>query len=105
MSCWVVPAIAAELWGVTVNHVLAKTRPLANSSRRMRGFASLRSGCPTSSATCRVARKHRSFAVTAIGRLLWAGRLGLSSTALIRINDAAFFPWWCDTISDCVPDI
>jgi hypothetical protein len=38
MSCWVVPAIAAELWGVTVEHVLARVRAGTIESRREHGF-------------------------------------------------------------------
>lgn len=26
MSCWVVPTIAAEIWGVTVDHILQRVR-------------------------------------------------------------------------------
>ena len=38
MACWVVPAIAAELWGVTVNHVLAGIRDGSVASRAEHGF-------------------------------------------------------------------
>jgi hypothetical protein len=38
MACWVVPAIAAELWGVTVNHVLAGIRDGSIASRNEHGF-------------------------------------------------------------------
>ena len=38
MACWVVPAIAAELWGVTVNHVLAGVRDGSIGSRQEHGF-------------------------------------------------------------------
>ena len=38
MACWVVPAIAAELWGVTVNHVLAGVRDGSIESRHEHGF-------------------------------------------------------------------
>ena len=38
MSCWVVPAIAAELWGVTVSHVLAGVRDGTVTSRQEHGF-------------------------------------------------------------------
>ena len=38
MSCWVVPAIAAELWGVTINHVLAGVRDGTFASRQEHGF-------------------------------------------------------------------
>jgi hypothetical protein len=38
MACWVVPAIAAELWGVTVNHVLAGMRDGSIASRHEHGF-------------------------------------------------------------------
>ena len=38
MACWVVPAIAAELWGVTVNHVLAGVRDGSIGSRKEHGF-------------------------------------------------------------------
>ena len=38
MACWVVPAIAAELWGVSVNHVLAGIRDGSIASRREHGF-------------------------------------------------------------------
>lgn len=38
MSCWVVPAIAAELWGVTLGHVLERVRDGSLSSRHEHGF-------------------------------------------------------------------
>jgi len=38
MSCWVVPAIAAELWGVTVGHVLAGIRDGSIAARHDHGF-------------------------------------------------------------------
>ena len=38
MACWVVPAIAAELWGVTVHHVLAGVRDGSIESRHEHGF-------------------------------------------------------------------
>ena len=38
MSCWVVPTIAAELWGVTVGHVLAGIRDGSIESRDEHGF-------------------------------------------------------------------
>jgi hypothetical protein len=38
MSCWVVPAIAAELWGVTVDYVLSRVRNGSVESRREHGF-------------------------------------------------------------------
>jgi len=38
MPCWVVPAIAAELWGVTVNHVLAGIRDGSVATREEHGF-------------------------------------------------------------------
>jgi hypothetical protein len=38
MACWVVPAIAAELWGVSVNHVLAGMRDGTIASRYEHGF-------------------------------------------------------------------
>ena len=38
MSCWVVPSIAAELWGVSVEHVLAGIREGRIPSRIDNGF-------------------------------------------------------------------
>jgi len=38
MACWVVPAIAAELWGVSLNHVLAGIRDGSITSRHEHGF-------------------------------------------------------------------
>jgi hypothetical protein len=38
MACWVVPAIAAELWGVTVHHVLSGIRDGSIASRHEHGF-------------------------------------------------------------------
>jgi hypothetical protein len=38
MACWVVPAIAAELWGVAVNHVLSGIRDGSIASRKEHGF-------------------------------------------------------------------
>ena len=38
MSCWVVPTIAAELWGVSVDHVLDCVRNGQLASRREAGF-------------------------------------------------------------------
>ena len=38
MSCWVVPSIAAELWGVSVEHVLAGIREGRIASRVENGF-------------------------------------------------------------------
>jgi hypothetical protein len=38
MSCWVVPTIAAELWGVAVNRVLGAIRDGTIASRDEHGF-------------------------------------------------------------------
>jgi len=38
MSCWVVPTIAAELWGVSIDHVLDCVRNGQLASRREAGF-------------------------------------------------------------------
>ena len=38
MASWVVPAIAAELWGVSVEHVLAEAAAGRVPSRRDGGF-------------------------------------------------------------------
>ena len=38
MSCWVVPAIAAELWGVTLDRILAGVRDGTVSSFTENGF-------------------------------------------------------------------
>ena len=38
MSCWVVPAIAAEMWGVTVERVLAGIRDGTVATRTDHGF-------------------------------------------------------------------
>jgi hypothetical protein len=38
MSCWVVPTIAAELWGVSVDHVLQQVRDGHLSHRLDEGF-------------------------------------------------------------------
>ena len=38
MSCWVVPTVAAELWGVSVDHVLDCIRSGQLASRREAGF-------------------------------------------------------------------
>ena len=38
MACWVVPAIAAELWGVSLNQVLAGIRDGSIASRHEHGF-------------------------------------------------------------------
>lgn len=38
MACWVVPAIAAELWGVPVSQVLTGIRDGTIASRREHGF-------------------------------------------------------------------
>lgn len=38
MSCWVVPAVAAELWGVAVNEVLAQIKRGTITSKSEYGF-------------------------------------------------------------------
>ncbi len=38
MSCWVVPAVAAELWGVAVNEVLAQIKRGTLISKNEYGF-------------------------------------------------------------------
>lgn len=38
MGCWVVPAIAAEVWGVGLDHVLARIADGSLPSRREYGF-------------------------------------------------------------------
>ena len=38
MSCWVVPTVAAELWGVSVEHVIQCIRDGQLVSRREAGF-------------------------------------------------------------------
>jgi hypothetical protein len=38
MSCWVVPSIAAEMWGVSVNHVMEGIRGGKIPSRSELGF-------------------------------------------------------------------
>ena len=38
MACWVVPAIAAELWGVPVSHVLARIDEGSLQSKTEAGF-------------------------------------------------------------------
>ena len=38
MSCWVVPSVAAELWGVSVEHVQARIRDGSLPSRQDSGF-------------------------------------------------------------------
>src|SRR5687767_8150566 len=38
MSCWVVPTIAAELWGVSVDHILQQIREGRIAHRMDEGF-------------------------------------------------------------------
>src|SRR5688500_16517599 len=59
MSCWVVPSVAAELWGVSVEHVLAGIREGRIFSRTDNGFVCVDAApeSPTLSAA-RVAVEH-----------------------------------------------
>lgn len=38
MSCWVVPSVAAELWGVSVEHIHARIRDGSLPSKQDSGF-------------------------------------------------------------------
>jgi hypothetical protein len=60
MSCWVVPSIAAEIWGVSVDHVLEQIRTGAIASRQEYGFTVV-DVAPSSAEPPRASRRPATF--------------------------------------------
>jgi len=51
MSCWVAPTIAAELWGVSVEHILQRVRDGDLAHRSDEGFMFVEVGADAGSST------------------------------------------------------
>ncbi len=59
MSCWVVPAVAAELWGLTINQILERVRDGHVPSRLEMGFLMVDIAPGVSAENTRPARNQR----------------------------------------------
>jgi hypothetical protein len=59
MSCWVVPAVAAELWGLNVNQILERVRDGHVPSKLEMGFLMVDIAPNTTSDATRAFRKMR----------------------------------------------
>ncbi|MGA2496480.1 MAG: hypothetical protein ABSH20_01990 [Tepidisphaeraceae bacterium] len=59
MSCWVVPSVAAEMWGLTINQILERVRDGQVPSKLEMGFLMVDIASGSAAETPRVSRINR----------------------------------------------